>query len=335
MKQHRRIDGGIAEQAAGWLRALERGGPAEQAAFAAWLKESPRHIEEVLCATAVSKALDRLDARRWPDVSQFLADASANASANVVPLAEAAPLPPVARGRKHRRLWACGLAAALVGLLGWWGVQSLGGWEHYSTVIGEQRALTLEDGSLAHLNTRSRVDVRFTPEAREVRLVDGEALFKVEHDPARPFLVRTGDAVIRAVGTQFNVQRRADGAIVSVIEGIVEISTAAGSPRFTAGQQARVTGGGATQVKKVDVARTTVWRQRRLVFELDPLAEVAREFNRYNHAPRIIVEGEAARRKRFSGVFDADDPHSLTGLLATYTDLAVEERDSGIVVRSR
>ncbi len=331
MKRHRRNDTVLAEQAVKWLRTLARGGPEEHAEFAAWLKESPRHIEETLCAAAVDKALDRLDAQRWPDVSNYLADPSGT----VIPFSEPVSASPAVRGRRHRRSWIYGVAAAIVGAAGWWGLQNLLGWHHYATVVGEQRALTLDDGSLAYLNTDSRLNVRFTAGTREVRLVDGEALFKVEHDPARPFLVRTDDAVIRAVGTQFNVFRRSEDTVVSVVEGLIEISTDRGSARFGAGEQASIRGGAFVHTGKVDIATMEAWRQRRLIFELDPLADVAAEFNRYNRAPRVRVEGEAARMKRFSGVFDANDPKSLVSLLATYGDLTVDERADEIVIRGR
>src|SRR5262249_46161969 len=87
--------------------------------------------------------------------------------------------------------------------------------------------------------------------------------------------------------------------------------------------------------QSANVVKTGAWRQRRLIFELDPLTEVATQFNRYNRRLNIRVEGQAARAKRFSGVFDADDPHALAKLLESYEDLSVEEREGEIVIRDR
>ena len=81
------------------------------------------------------------------------------------------------------------------------------------------------------LNTHSRVAVRLGAHAREVRLLRGEALFHVAHDPSRPFLVSTDDAVVQAVGTQFDVYRRDDGTVVAVLEGRVNVTTAAAGAR--------------------------------------------------------------------------------------------------------
>ncbi|MEJ1960797.1 MAG: FecR domain-containing protein [Gammaproteobacteria bacterium] len=111
--------------------------------------------------------------------------------------------------------------------------QSLGffsGWKQYSTAVGEQRVIELQDGSTVRLNTQSRIAVRLSEHTRDIRLISGEAIFKVHHDTARPFRVHTLGAFIQAVGTEFNVYRRADRTKVAVLEGRVQISS---GPRQT------------------------------------------------------------------------------------------------------
>ena len=61
------------------------------------------------------------------------------------------------------------------------------------------------------------------------------ALFVVEHDTARPFIVSAGTAKIRAVGTQFNVYRRSTGTDVAVVEGVVQVTADGTSPAGVAG----------------------------------------------------------------------------------------------------
>ena len=58
-------------------------------------------------------------------------------------------------------------------------------------------------------------------------MLRGEALFRVHHDAGRPFRVYTDDAIVQAVGTQFDVYRRDDGTVVSVLEGRVDVTPAA------------------------------------------------------------------------------------------------------------
>src|SRR5262249_31967908 len=109
----------------------------------------------------------------------------------------------------------------------------------YRTGVGEQRRVELADGSVVHLNSKSRVRVIYSDRARDFRLLEGEALFKVGHDAARPFRVRAGDNLIRALGTQFNVLRRPSGTTVQVIEGAVQVSTHADEKSPAAAQLAR------------------------------------------------------------------------------------------------
>jgi transmembrane sensor len=245
----------------------------------------------------------------------------------------------------------------------WWQSAGPGSWQNFRTAIGEQRIVELQDGSLAYLNTQSHLKVRFRRAARDVLLIDGEAMFKVQRDPARPFRVHAEESVIQAIGTQFNVYERTGDVTVSVIEGIVQVSpmgrrddaqsrsvadasaprvpaneatNAAGVARLVAGEQVLITAtGGIEQQKHADIERVVAWRQRRLIFDADTLEDIALEFNRYNRTVQILIEDDAARRVRFTGVFDADDPESLAQLLERDTELELLRRGGALVVRSR
>ena len=207
------------------------------------------------------------------------------------------------------------------------------------------------------LNTHSRVAVRLGAHAREVRLLRGEALFHVAHDPSRPFLVSTDDAVVQAVGTQFDVYRRDDGTVVAVLEGRVNVTTAApapaasgsaaapvagrGAPRAAAvrslgaSQEAQVSHEGSVSIREVNnVSDTVAWRERRLIFRDQTLEQIVGEFNRYRAHP-IRLEGSGVSERVYTGVFDADDADSLLQVLARDPALAVEREGEAILVRLR
>ena len=93
----------------------------------------------------------------------------------------------------------------------------------YTTGIGEQRTVLLPDGSTVELNAQSRLRVRFTDQERDVELLDGQALFKVAKNAARPFVVKSDVARVRAVGTKFDVNTMSDGTTVTVLEGRVAV----------------------------------------------------------------------------------------------------------------
>src|SRR5260221_5540279 len=93
----------------------------------------------------------------------------------------------------------------------------------YSTDVGERRSLTLDDGSTVDLNARSKVRIEFSKAERRVDLIEGQALFQVAKNMDRPFIVKSGEATVRAVGTQFDVDRKATGTTVTVLEGRVVV----------------------------------------------------------------------------------------------------------------
>ena len=70
--------------------------------------------------------------------------------------------------------------------------------------------------------------------------------------------------------------------------------------------------------------------KRQLVFRNHTLQQIATEFNRYNKLPKISVEGEALQTKRYSGVFDADDPESFLDFLALDHQLARRLAEAGV-----
>ncbi len=82
---------------------------------------------------------------------------------------------------------------------------------------------TLSDGTTIALNTGSKLyyPERFARKKREVRL-EGEAFFKVKPDAAKPFIIEAGAAMIKVLGTSFNVKAYSGSDVeVSVEEGLV------------------------------------------------------------------------------------------------------------------
>jgi transmembrane sensor len=350
----------LAEEAAHWLIELEEPGPQVLRGFAAWLETSPRHVEEFLLAAAVWKELDHFDPERRVEIHQLIADARNNVLPLLATAAQGlnAPLSDSTRGKRRRLGVAAGVMAAILAAFAVWLLQGVGP-HAYATSRGEQRAFQLEDGSVIYLNTQSRVQVRFSRDVRAIRLLEGEAMFTVEHDAARPFRVMAGQTVIQAIGTRFNVYRAPAGTTVSVVEGVVQISPrpqSASPPtseavaaqaqgdrspagieaaRVSAGEQARVSLAGEIVMRTVpDLAQVVAWRERRLVFHGDSLEDVATEFNRYN-ALQIHVQGDAIRNRHITGVFNADDPRSFILFLERDAALAVDDGDAEVTVRQR
>jgi transmembrane sensor len=337
----------VTEQAQAWIHHPPGMDAPARATFAAWLRRSPQHVQSYLQMLAVEREFRGLDPAREIDVDALIA----RAHDNVVPLnpgldTRPAAAPAVAaRQRRTPRLAAALVLFVGAGALGWlwW---SAHGPQTYRTATGQQQRIKLPDGTMVELNTQSRLRTRFTDAGRDIYLPAGEALFDV-HPDARPFRVHVNGATITDIGTQFNVYARPGLTTVSVLEGAVEISSAAGTSaaaagaapktvRVDTGEAADITAVGRARPREdIDVAQATAWRQRRLWFQGTELGQIAEEFNRYNAAPKIIVEDETLRTRRFSGVFNADDPKSFVQFLYQDAGIDFDHDRRGFVIRRR
>jgi transmembrane sensor len=326
----------VGEEAARWLCELRDGDREQQTQFFMWLRRSPRHVEEFLFATTMWRKLERFGQSDPARIERLIAAAQAaerdTSSVAQLPISSEEP---AQKGSRATRTWMPRVAAAILVIavassIWFFSMRSLS----YETAVGEQRIVRLSDGSRVELNTRSQIAVRFSKHARDIRLIDGEALFTVAKDPVRPFRVDSGDTTIQAVGTQFNVYRHSQGTKVAVLEGVVRIEDGPVAIKLAAGEAAQIQSNGQMiRHKPESIDDEVVWRQQRLVFRADRLEDVVAEVNRYT--PRAIrVEGDA-RSVRLTAVFDADDPDSLIRFLTQMPGLSVENDGSGTVIRAR
>lgn len=343
----------IVNEANEWLVRLQDSDSCDSdaTAFTTWLHRSPVHVREYLRAEATWSALGNIDAERCIDVDALLS-AEDN---NVIAIATEGKRPE-ALGHSPTRRWLSVSIAASVALIAvvlgtiWFTGQPDAAL--YETGRGEQRRLVLEDGSVIDMNTQSTIAVRLTDAERHIDFVKGEALFTVAKDPDRPFVVESDLAVVRALGTQFNVYRQSDQVLVTVLEGrvAVENTTRAdglvGSTdnpiaaneqtiELAAGDQAEIIAAAPIRTVAANTERTVAWTERRLVFENQPLSEVVAEFNRYN-SRQMVIEDPQLSAERISAVFDADQPDALVRFLTQSVPIeAIEEGDTRLLIQRR
>jgi len=317
--------------------------------FIDWLRRSPEHIQAYLEVAGVWAELPASDPAGKIDIAALLA--RARSEADVVELSTGAPLPPQsAPARTPRRrswrgprraLWASAALAllALVTVRYWAGMFQ----DSYATAIGEQRTIQLADGSTVELNARSKIQVHLTEQQRDVALLEGQALFRVAKDKQRPFVVHIGDEQVRAVGTEFDVYRKAAATVVTVVEGRVEAydrsnDNAAAPVVLSAGEQLTVVPHAARATipkpTTTDTAVATAWIQKRLMFEETPLSDVAEEFNRYNRRP-LSIDDRTLREVKISGVYSSTDPASLINFLRSQNSIQIIETENKVRIVRR
>jgi transmembrane sensor len=319
----------IASQAGEWVAAHKGGtlSAAERRAFHEWLTASPVHIEEYLGVALIARHLPL--AADDPDVPlESILERLRKETDNVTPMKVDMSWSEVAvRARPQPfKLLAAAAAVAVTSLgLFWWNGSPVTS-PQYATHHGELRSLRLSDGSSLQLNTDTSVTVRYSRSERRIELQRGEALFEVAHQP-NPFRVVAGSASILALGTRFSVYREAGSTQVTVLRGRVAVSslvTRSGSVTVEAGRQVRVMEGQPPDnVTPADVERATAWLHRQIVFERQPLAVVATEFNRYTALP-IEIETPELRTLPVTGIFSVDDTETFLDFLRTFQGVTIQ-----------
>lgn len=308
------IDSRILDEAAEWLMRLNAGmSDEERAALDRWRSRSPEHVRAWARAEALLGRLGKLP----PEIA----------------------LPTLDRPASPERRAALGRLAAILAAVpvGWaaWSVAENEGWgADHRTAVGERREIRLADGSQATLNTQTAMDVRFDDAQRLIVLRHGQILIDTAPDaasPARPFLVKTADGVMQALGTRFDVRRESEGGTqVTVQQGAVKLMPREGDALILqAGEQAVMTPMEVTGRRAADIA-ASVWAQGMLVADRMRLADFAAELARYRSG-YLRVE-PALAELRVSGAYPTDAPERVLAMLASTYPVEVRTSLFGYVV---
>jgi transmembrane sensor len=328
----------IVEEAAHWWITFHGGdaSPAEHREFAEWVARSPERVEAYLRAAQLEHTLKK-SVIDWPATPTEVLISEAKASRrDELEIRRGPSAPPESRlapGSFAPRRFAFGLAAVClcVAVSVWFMLTRP---LELQTKLGEQRSVMLADGTRVTLNTATKVEIVLRKNQRLARLLEGEALFEVAHDEARPFEVTTERATFKDVGTQFDVDRRADRTTITVVEGRVQVASSdrpgdAGATILSAADQMVIGPAGATDLKHdVNVKSATAWLQQRLVFERRTLGDVAAEFNRYN-PDKIQIESAELRDQAVTGVFQSNAVGSFISFLEDVPGVQVRDDPKG------
>lgn len=225
---------------------------------------------------------------------------------------------PIARPRRTRRWVAAALAACLVVALA---PSLLLRWQaDYRTGAGETLDITLSDGSVVQLDSHSAIAVDLAGHHRDVRLLAGQAFFKVMPDKSKPFHVLTQTLRVTVTGTAFNVDAQPGNPSVAVQQGSVNVDDGATQRPLASlvpGQRLNYRAGRA-QVNTFTPSQAAPWRQGQLIADDLPISEVLEQLRRYT--PAIIVLRDAKLgAQRVTGVYDLRKPQAaLQAVLQPY-----------------
>lgn len=307
----------VRDDAARWFVRLQE--PAvsadEQQRFDAWLNQHPQHRDEFQLLQGLWTAADLLPAPRLKALAE-----------NQPARRERRPL--------LRYAVAASVLAVALGLGLFSGLNHPGGYSaEFSTALGERKHVALPDGSVIDLNSRSRLQVRYETDRRLIELSEGEAMFSVEHDASRPFVVEAGSGKVTVTGTRFDVRRDVTQTRVAVEQGTVKVQGHDAPDNeftnLTAGLGTHVDAQGKVAAAyAVNPAELTAWRGGKLVFNNARLSEVAAEVSRYRERP-LTVSNPGVANLRLTSVFKSDNTDALLKALPNILPVAIRTLADG------
>ncbi|MFJ4394709.1 FecR domain-containing protein [Pseudomonas sp. NPDC089396] len=299
-----RIDPHILGEAADWLVQLQSGSATEDdhRAVQAWCQRSAEHAQAWQRAEAILGDFRRLPT---PVAGETLRRLSRQGG--------------VSRRQAMQRL-----GLLLLGAPAAWLAWRETPWQQWRadarTAVGEQRPLTLADGTRVLLNTDSAIDIHFNAQERRIDLLAGEILVTSAAD-TRPLRVRTLHGQAQALGTRFSV--RLDGPLtrVAVLEGAVQARPLHGSGQLLlAGQRSAFD---ATRVQPASTldADDLAWEHGMLLARDMRLADLLQELGRYR--PGLLRCHPAVAELKVSGAFPLTDSDASLRLLGETLPVAI------------
>lgn len=272
----------------------------ESAAAVAWLSAHPEDARAFEALATVS-AQPPMGAHPPVDVDAALARVHRVMHNHETPMV---PLRPAVRSTRRPAVrWAFAAAAVLVVAAGV--ARTRRGAEGsalrvLATATGQVDSTRLADGTRVVLGPSSELTVpaAYAEGRREVQL-RGTAFFRVTHDAAHPFAVRTGRAVVSDIGTAFSVRGDgADGVEVAVREGAVRLRVdGAMSVDLAAGDLAAMAASGSLTVQRAGASDDDVaFARGQLVFRETPLARVRTDLRRWYGVELVVADSTLAAR---------------------------------------
>ena len=208
----------------------------------------------------------------------------------------------------------------------------------YTTPIGGRETISFADGSKIELNTDTVLRTRMTTSQRTVWLDKGEAYFQVKHDAAHPFAVMAEGHRVTDLGTAFLVRRDSGRLEVSLVQGRARVESEtvlmpSQSATLAPGDVVVASANSMAMEKKsaADLDNALAWRRGMLVFHRTPLADVAREYNRYNRT-KIVIAGADVGRRVISATLPATDLNAFARMAREFFGLHVAQNGDEILI---
>ncbi len=201
---------------------------------------------------------------------------------------------------------------------------------------GEKKEVLLNDGSVVVLNSNSSITYPEIFETTRQITLKGEAYFKVQHNPQKPFIVETGGVDVTVLGTSFNINAYSTkNTKVSVITGRVEVAGKNGKKVIlTKGGQADYTITGGFKLAKDKSCEGIAWTKNIIMLKNTTLAETAKILENW-YDVKIEFEDKSIGQLTISGKFKDEKLETVMESIAFLKGLKIDYKTKKHIVIRR
>lgn len=323
-------DSALSKTAAKWFIRMQEAAPdsIERSQFEVWLMQNPLHQQEY---TSIGEAWNGIDSI---DELKKLVDAK-QAKQTTQRMNQSK------RAKKIKNALAAISACIVFAFAGLIGQQQYQQWQAApimqlasQTSTAQLATQTLEDGSQITLNAQSQIQVTYYRHQRHVNLLKGEAIFNVQKDASRPFVVETNNAKITVLGTRFAVNKLSQLVRVSVDHGKVQVESKADGGKLILqnGQVAEIPNGQAVQPKNAQATDYFKFATGTIVFNQADMLEVAEVLSRYRQK-KVAVKGSS--QDNISAVFQVKDTETFINTLPKIANVTISQTAESTIIQSQ
>ncbi|MGE7136511.1 FecR family protein [Luteibacter sp. NPDC031894] len=291
-------------QARAWLVHLTSGTATREdgEAFRRWCLSSEQHAE------AFARAR-----RMWEDLGPAIAAHTRPERGDHAPQRHR-----VRMGRRAFVTTAIGasVAAVLLARIDLDRVFRSGGVGRLRTAVGEQRRVDVVPGVTVEMNTATDIALRGTGKAvTGMRLRSGEAVVRIDASRKAGFVVDIGDATVASTpGSAVAVRCIDSESVVTCLDGQALLSLGSTESLVKPAQQVSFDARGIAAAVAVNPDTALAWRNRVLIYDNQPLAQVVADINRYRPG-RIVITDRALGDRRVHARFTLDQMADVATLI--------------------
>ncbi len=194
---------------------------------------------------------------------------------------------------------------------------------------------TLADGSTIYLagNSEFSFPEQFRPASRNVAL-RGEAFFDVAPGRDSPFIIETDVAMIRVIGTAFNVISHPGGNFELFVDrGKVQVTLKSDPSKIemvTAGEKLAALRNSLVK-SKVAAGKPSAWYKKGMQFKDETLEQIIHVLNR-NYNTTFLLADHVTGKRRLTVTFGDETPETMTELLCVTLNLKSQSIHGAVVL---